>query len=288
MSPTARLRELLAAPGIVVAPGAYDCVSARLVSRAGFDAVYVGSYATTASRLGMPDAGLLSRQEAVDHAATIARAVPGVPVIADAEDGFGDATTVWRTVEDFERAGVSAIHIEDHQFGKHLPVPGAVTPQAEMVEKIAAAVEARTDPDFVIIGRTDAGWLQGAGGIDEAVQRANAYAGAGADMVFLAGVPSVQLAAVAGDLDRPAVNTEALSGPRPTVAEDEGAGVKLLVHFSLTLFAAYRAVDRALRDFRRDGDQHQLHQDHLVDEAGFDEFIGFPAIEALARQHRLA
>ena len=182
------LRELLRAPGIIVAPGAYDAVSARLVERAGFPAVYIGSYATAASRLGLPDAGLVSMREMVDHAAAVVGAVQGIPVIADAENGFGSAVTLWRTVNEFERAGVAGIHLEDHVFGKHLPVTGRVLSKAEMVEKVRAAVEARRDPDFVIIARTDAGWLRGAGGLDEAVDRCLAYGAAGADMVFPAGV----------------------------------------------------------------------------------------------------
>lgn len=287
MNTTAFFRQRLAEPGIIVAPGAYDAVSARLVAKAGFEAVYVGSYATAASALGMPDAGLLSRTEMVDHAAAIVNAVPDVPVIADAEDGFGNATTIWRTVRDFQAAGVVAIHLEDHTFGKHLPVPGKVAPTAEMVEKISAAAEARTDADFVIIGRTDAGWLEGAGGLTEAVDRANAYAAAGADMVFLAGIPSYQLAAVVDDLARPLVNTEALGPPRTSVAQDAEAGVKLLIHFSMTLFAAYRAVGQALADFHRSGDHDAVHKEYLVDEAEFDEFIGFPAIQELAHRHRL-
>ena len=161
------LRELLARPGIVVAPGAYDAVSARLVERAGFEAVYVGSYATAAARLGLPDAGLVSLREMADHAAAVVGAVEGVPVVADAENGFGSATTVWRTVREFERAGVAGVHLEDHEFGKHLPVRGRVLAKAAMAEKIRAAVEARRDPDFVIIARTDAGWLEGGGGLEE-------------------------------------------------------------------------------------------------------------------------
>jgi 2-methylisocitrate lyase-like PEP mutase family enzyme len=163
-----RLRGLRERPGIVVAPGACDAVSARLVEQAGFDAVYVGSYATAASRLGLPDTGLVGLRELVDHAAAVVGAVERVPVIAEPENGFGTAATVWRAVQEFERAGVAGIHLEDHEFGKHLDVPGRLTPRAEMVEKIRAALEARRDPAFVIIARTDAGWLRGGGGLDEA------------------------------------------------------------------------------------------------------------------------
>ncbi len=109
------------APGIIVAPGAYDAVSARLVERAGFPAVYIGSYATAASRLGLPDAGLVSMREMVDHAAAVVGAVQGIPVIADAENGFGSAVTLWRTVNEFERAGVAGIHLVEPSVS---PPPG--------------------------------------------------------------------------------------------------------------------------------------------------------------------
>lgn len=191
-----RLRELLRGPGIIVAPGAYDAVSARLVEQAGFDAVYIGSYATAASRLGLPDAGLVSMREMVDHAASVVGAVERIPVIADAENGFGSAVTLWRTVREFERAGVGGIHLEDHEFGKHLDVAGRVLAKAEMVEKVRAAVDAREDRAFVIIARTDAGWLKGGGGLEDAIDRCLAYGAAGADMVFPAGVRASTLATV--------------------------------------------------------------------------------------------
>ncbi len=277
------LRELLRAPGIIVAPGAYDAVSARLVERAGFPAVYIGSYATAASRLGLPDAGLVSMREMVDHAAAVVGAVQGIPVIADAENGFGSAVTLWRTVNEFERAGVAGIHLEDHVFGKHLPVTGRVLSKAEMVEKVRAAVEARRDPDFVIIARTDAGWLRGGGGLDEAVDRCLAYGAAGADMVFPAGVRSPAVGALAPRLPYPVC---AVDSPGSTVARDEAAGVKLVLYYSLLLFAAHRAVGETLAAFRAHGDRGAL-EGRLTAEAEFDEFIGFPKIQALAARHGL-
>lgn len=279
-----QLRSLLARPGIVVAPGAFDPVSARLVEREGFEAVYVGSYATAAARLGLPDAGLLGMREMVDHAAAVVGAVDRIPVIADAENGFGTAATLWRTVREFERAGVAGIHLEDHEFGKHLPVPGRVLPAAAMVEKVRAAIDARSDPDFVIIARTDAGWLQGGGGLQEAVDRACAYGAAGADLVFLAGVRSPVLAGVRDRIPFPLCSTDS---PGTTVAEDEASGVKLVLHYALALLAAYRAVRDVLREFRATGDRPALRERCLVDEAEFERFIGFDRIVELATRHRL-
>src|SRR3970282_777864 len=126
-------------------------------------------------------------REMAAHAASVAGALEGISVIADAESGFGNVTTLWRTVREFERAGVAGIHLEDHEFGKHLDVTGRVLSKAEMIEKVKAAVDARQDPDFVIIARTDAGWLRGGGGLDEAGDRCLAYGAAGGGRVFPAG-----------------------------------------------------------------------------------------------------
>ena len=276
-----RLRELLRGPGIIVAPGAYDAVSARLVEQAGFDAVYIGSYATAASRLGLPDAGLVSMREMVDHAASVVGAVERLPVIADAENGFGSAVTLWRTVREFERAGVAGIHLEDHEFGKHLDVPGRVLAKAEMVEKVRAAVDAREDRDFVIIVRTDAGWLKGGGGLDDAIDRCLAYGAAGADMVFPAGVRASALATVKHRIPYPIC---AVDSPGSTPARDEAAGIKLVLYYSLLLYAAHRAVREVLAAFRAHGDRSAL-EGRLTPEADFDEFIGFPKIQALAARH---
>jgi len=276
-------RELLRAPGIIVAPGAYDAVSARLVETAGFQAVYIGSYATAASRLGLPDAGLVSMREMADHAASVVGAVEGIPVIADAENGFGNVTTLWRTVREFERAGVAGIHLEDHEFGKHLDVLGRVLPRAEMVEKVKAAVDARQDPDLVIIARTDAGWLKGGGGLDEAVDRCLAYGAAGADMVFPAGVRVPALASLRRRLPHPVC---AVDSPGSSVAQEEAAGIKLVLYYSLLLYAAHRAVSEVLTAFRVARDRGAV-EGRLTAEAAFDEFIGFPRVQALAARHGL-
>jgi methylisocitrate lyase len=284
MSGPRGLRERLGRPGIVVAPGAFDAVSARLIEQAGFEAAYIGSYATAASRLGLPDAGLVSLREMADHAAAVVGAVRDIPVIADAENGFGPATVIWRTVGEFERAGVAGIHLEDHEFGKHLPVRGRVLAREATVEKIRAAVEARRDPDFVIIARTDAGWLREGGGLEEAVERCIAYGEAGADLVFPAGVRTASLAAVRARIPYPVC---AVNSPGASVAADEAAGVKVVLHYSLLLYAAHHAMRETLEEFRRHGDRAALAA-RLTAEDEFDRFIGFPRIAELAARHRLA
>ena len=182
-SPRARLRQLLAQPGPLLAPGAYDALSARLVELAGFDAVYMTGFGASASLIGRPDVGLLGAAEMVDNARRIVAAVD-VPVIADADTGYGNAVNVVRTVQLYEQAGVAAIQLEDqvmpkrcgHMSGKE------VIDTDEMVGKIRAAVQARRDPDLVLIARTDAIAVEG---LPEAIERARAYREAGADVLFV-------------------------------------------------------------------------------------------------------
>lgn len=178
-----RLRELLNGDRAVLAPGAYDAFSARLVEDAGFPCVYMTGFGTTASLLGRPDVGLLSSTEMIDQARRIAEAV-AVPVIADADTGYGNAINVIRTVRSYERAGVAAIHMEDQVMPKrcgHLSGK-ALVPAAEMEAKIRAALDARTDDAFVLIARTDARAVEG---IAAAIDRAGRYLEAGADALFV-------------------------------------------------------------------------------------------------------
>src|SRR3984893_7958161 len=176
-----RLQELLSGSDLVLAPGAYDCLSARLIMAAGFPAVYMTGFGTAAAYLGRADVGLHGMSEMVDNARRIVEAV-GVPVIADADTGYGNPINVIRTVHEYEHAGVAAIHIEDqlapkkcgHMEGKQL------VPADEMVAKLRAAVEARRT-DLVLIARTDARAVEG---LDEALKRARMYWDAGADVIF--------------------------------------------------------------------------------------------------------
>ena len=178
-----QLRELLGGTGIVVAPGAYDALSARLIEEAGFRAVYMTGFGTAASLLGRPDIGLVSGSEMIDNARRIAGCV-AVPVIADADTGYGNPINVIRTVRDYERAGVAGIHLEDQVMPKrcgHLSGK-ALVPVGDMAAKVHAAVAARTDPDFVVIARTDARAVEG---MDAALDRAACYLEAGADVLFV-------------------------------------------------------------------------------------------------------
>ncbi|MEK9659191.1 MAG: isocitrate lyase/PEP mutase family protein [Chloroflexota bacterium] len=189
MRTTTRLRELLSGPRTLLAPFTYDGFTARIAEEAGFEAVYMSGFGTSMSK-GLPDVGLLTQTEMVANAATIAEAVQ-VPVIADADTGYGNAINVWRTIRAYERAGVAGVHIEDQVAPKKCGFfeGKQVISLEEAAAKVRAAVEARRDPDFVVIARTDAlavaGW-------DETERRARAYHAAGADLLFVDGVRTEQ------------------------------------------------------------------------------------------------
>lgn len=256
VSPRKRLRELLVSGQPVVAPGAYDALSARLVEQARFDVVYMTGFGSTASLIGRPDVGLLSGAEMIDNATRIVSAVD-VPVIADADTGYGNALNVLRTVRSYEQAGVAGIHLEDqvmpkkcgHMSGK------AVIGREEMVGKIRAAAAARRDPDFVLIARTDAAAVHG---LDDAIARAKSYADAGADVLFVEAPTSEEgIERVAGELRgvAPLVFNWAEGGRTPPMPLDRIAelGFSLVIFPIGTLLAATAGIRSLLDVLRRDG-----------------------------------
>jgi methylisocitrate lyase len=241
---TANLRSLLGSEKILVVPGASDALSARLIEAHGYECVYVGSYATAASRFAMPDTGLLSLEELASHAKSIASAVR-VPVIADAES-FDDA------VPAFEEAGVAAIHIEDHTgAGKHTSSPQKLYPKEEAAERIRAAVTARRSPDFLIVARSDAFWVHR--DLDDCIARLQRYAEAGADMVFPTMVGPRELAEVRRRISKPIAVVDM---PGKSLAEHAGAAVVLYYAFSIT--RQFEALQRALADGKLASDTRPL------------------------------
>jgi 2,3-dimethylmalate lyase len=285
-APARRLRELLAGPEPLVAPGGYDALSARLIEEAGFGAVYMTGFGTTASLIGRPDVGLLSATEMIDNARRIAAAV-NVPVIADADTGYGNAINVVRTVQAYEQAGVAGIHLEDQVTPKrcgHLSGK-AVVPPAEMTEKIRAAVAARRDPDFVIIARTDAAAVNG---LDDAVTRARGYADAGADMLFVEAPTSERdIATVAAQLrgTAPLVFNGAEGGRTPPVTLERltELGFSLVLYPIGTLLAATAAIRSLLATVRADGTPAAA-LGGLPAFGEFTDLIGLPEIQALERR----
>ena len=249
-SAAAGLRELLAAPRMLVAPGAYDGIGARLIEQAGFGAVYMTGAGTSAAR-GYPDFGLLTLSEMVENAATMARSV-GIPLIADADTGYGNELNVTRTVREYEARGVAAIHIEDQVAPKrcgHLDGKEVVSREA-FVSRIRAAVEARRSEAFMIIARTDA---RAVFDLDEAVWRANASLEAGADMAFVEAAQTLEeVAAVPRRVQGPCLLNVVPGGRTPVfdLREAETMGYKLAILPGLMLKAAIEAGDAALAALR--------------------------------------
>ncbi len=257
-NPRKRLRELLASKRLIVAPGIYDAYGARLVEQAGFEAVYMTGNGVSASLLGRPDVGLVDLTLITAHAHRVASAVD-IPLICDADTGYGNVVNVRRTVQEFEAAGVAAIHLEDQVSPKrcgHLPGSRPVVPLEEAVGKIEAAVAARRDPDFAIIARTDAATGEG---IDAAIRRGQAYRKAGADVVFveLNSSPDIveTLKRVAGEIDAPCLVNVAESGRlgELTAAELGDIGFRIAIYPGLGRCAAGYGIREALKVLKHDG-----------------------------------
>jgi 2-methylisocitrate lyase-like PEP mutase family enzyme len=250
MKQTTAFRHLMRAGKIIVAPGAYDGITARMIEHAGFPAIYMTG-AGTAATLGYPDFGLVTMTEMVDKATILARSV-NVPVIADADTGYGNELNVTRTVREYESCGVAGIHIEDQVAPKrcgHLDGKDII-PAEDFISKIRAAVAAKRDPDFVIIARTDA---RAIAGLDEAVARANAALAAGADLAFVEAVQTMdELKAVPKLVKGPCLLNVVRGGKTPDVdfptAQEMGYSLAILP--SLLIVAAGDAYSTTLRAVR--------------------------------------
>ena len=259
MRATTTLRRMLNEPGIIVAPGAYDGISARLIERHGFKAVYMTGAGTAASVLGQADLGLTTLTEMATHAGHIASCI-SLPLIADADTGYGNPLNVIRTVREYERAGVAALHLEDQVFPKKCGhIAGkAVIPMKEFAEKIRAAAENRTDPDFVIIARTDA---RAVNGIDDAIERGLRYREAGADVIFVEAPTSrEEIERVAREIKAPLLSNQVPGGKTPglTVTELEKLGYKIVIFPVVSLMSATLAIESALAKLKERGtDWHE-------------------------------
>jgi len=251
MNKASELRKLLGGDGLIAAPGAYDCISARMIEQAGFSAVYMTG-AGTAAMLGYPDYGLVTMSEMVDNAGRIAAAV-SVPVIADADTGYGNELNVVRTVREYEQRGVAGIHIEDQGFPKkcgHLENK-VVIPLEDYVAKIRAAVSAKRDRDFLIIARTDARAVLG---FEEAIRRANAALGAGADMAFVEAPESMEEVTAVPRLVRgPCLLNMVWRGKTPDVGMDDAQamGYKLAILPVLLFNAVVGVCDQMLAELQQ-------------------------------------
>lgn len=250
MSRTSQLRAALARPGMLIAPGAYDGLTAMLVAQAGFPAVYMTGAGTSVAH-GYPDFGLLTETEMVANAARMARAID-VPLIADADTGYGNELNVVRTVQDYERAGVAAIHIEDQVAPKrcgHLD-DKEVVPVEDWIAKIRAAAQTRANPDFLIIARTDS---RAVIGFEEAIRRANLALANGADMAFVEAPQTIEeVRAVPKLVNGPCLLNVVWGGKTPMLdfREAETLGFKLAIVPGLLLKAVIGACDSALAALR--------------------------------------
>jgi carboxyvinyl-carboxyphosphonate phosphorylmutase len=285
----ARLRALLNSGQTILAPGAFDPLAARLVEEAGFPAVYMTGFGTAAALIGRPDVGLLTMTEMVDNAARIAACVD-IPVIADADTGYGNPLNVIRTVGAFEAAGVAAIHLEDQVAPKkcgHLEGK-LVIPAAEMAAKIRAAAEARSQPDFVIIARTDARAVEG---LAQALERARMYRDAGADALFVEAVVTEQEAQEVARAfpDVPLLFNWAEGGKTPPIGLDRltELGYRIVIFPISTLLAATAAMRRILREIAQAGTPAAA-LDELPTFGDFVNFIGLPEVREVERRYATA
>lgn len=241
---TANLRKLLSPGKTLVVPGASDALSARLIEAHGYECVYVGSYATAASRFGITDTGLLSLESLVAQARTITSAVR-IPVIADAEGGFD----VEQAVLAFQDAGVAAIHIEDHTgAGKHTSAPQALRNMRDAADRIQAAVAARTNPDLLIVARSDAFWVHR--DLEDCIARLQLYAEAGADLVFPTLVGGRELAEVRRRVAKPLMIVD-----NPGEQHEDAA---IVLYYAFSITRQFAALQRALAEGRLASDTQPL------------------------------
>jgi 2-methylisocitrate lyase-like PEP mutase family enzyme len=278
MKPTRRLRELLNNPGVIRSLGAHDVFTARLIEAAGLETVFIGGFGTSASMLGLPDVGFLTMTEMADAVRRMAQRV-AIPVVADGDTGHGDLHNVIRTVREFEAAGAAGILLEDqvapkrcgHFQGKQ------VIPAEEMVVKLRAALDARRDADFVIIARTDARAVEGS---DAAIERANRYAAAGADVCFIEAPESrAELERIPGAVRHPLLVNMLTGGITPilTVEDLQRLGYKIVVCPIESLLVLGAAMQRLIAAFVTHG-RVDLPPKEMMSFAQIKELLGLNAV----------
>ncbi len=277
MNALKKIRELLEHPGMLRTIGVYDALSARMAEQAKFEAVWVSGNSLAAGLLGLPDLGLVSFGEVLDQVRRIVRAVE-IPVLVDADNGYGNPLNVIRTVREMEASGVAGVSIEDQVSPKrcgHLPGARPVVSREEALQKIRAAVYARSNPDFLIIGRTDAVKEHG---LDEAIERANIFLQAGADMVAVEGAEGVEdLKRLSRELQGPCkLQIDAVHAKSGlSFRELEKMGFKLANHAGLLRLTVITAIQKVLQELRETGDGAAILE-RLVKAEIFHEVVEFP------------
>ena len=286
MRTTTKFRQLLQQPGIIQAPGAYDCLTAKLIQQAGFPAVYMTGAGTSVAQLGYADLGLATMSDMISNAGSIAD-ILDVPLIADADTGYGGILNVRRTIRQYERAGVAAIHIEDQEMPKrcgHLDDKKVVSTE-DMVQKIRAAVDARTDDDFTIIVRTDSiavtGW-------EDAMNRCEEYIKAGADALFVEALRTPEeVEQVAKNLSVPLLYNFVESGKSPllSASELEKFGFKIVIYPGSALLSVTHVVQQVMAQLKETGTTAHIMDNMVTLEACF-EAVGLTSL--LAEDARFA
>ncbi len=274
-----RMRELFAQKKTVIAPGAHDMLTGKIIGSLGFDAVYMTGYGQSASHLGRPDVGLMTMSEMVTRAENMVECA-GVPVIADADTGFGNAVNVIRTVRAYEKAGVAVIQLEDQVMPKkcgHM-VGREVIALDEMVGKIKAAVDTRIDPNFMIMARTDARTVHG---FEAAMERAHAFREAGADIIFLESPESIdEMKSINAQLPGVLTLANMVEGGRtPLYTNDQLSefGFNLVIYPTASVYTTTKAMVDLWESLRTNGTTADYVQ-HMAPFAQFNEIIGLPAI----------
>jgi 2-methylisocitrate lyase-like PEP mutase family enzyme len=288
MNPRQTLKKVLLRNKLLVAPGCFDGLSARLVEEAGFEAAYLSGGAVARS-MGIPDIGLVTMSEAIERAAQVVSAIK-IPIIADADTGYGNAVNLVRTVREFERIGVAAIHIEDQVTPKrcgHLDGKEVVS-LVEVEQKIAAALATRTDPDFCIIARTDA---RAVNGMDDAIERATAFAKLGVDAIFVEAPQSEdELAEIPRRLPGvPLLVNVFKGGKTPMLPMDrlEKMGYRIAIYPSETQRAAIHAMRNALATLKREGTTESIDA-ALTTFKERDRVVGLEDWQKVERQYLVA
>jgi methylisocitrate lyase len=277
------LKELIAARHPLIAPSIYDGISARVLRDVGFSAAYIGSYATGATKYAVPDIGYIGLEDMADQVRRLGP-VAGVPLIVDAEGGWGNPLHVARAVRTLERAGAAAVHIEDHEFGKHLTAKPRIIPVSAAIDKIKAAVDARDSDDFLIVARSDS---PGTEGPEAAVDRLLAYQDAGADGLFYAGAPDL-----AAQTRLKAESTVPIFGvdfPGQSAADLTQLGIDVVLYYGLSHQAAKAALLRVFTVLAGEGSAVSLEEElgGIPGLIGFDDFLGIGAAREKAQHYGL-
>lgn len=280
------LRKRLTEPGLITAPGVYEMVSLRLADQFGFDALYMTGFGTVASYLGLPDAGLATYTDMHNRVSAMA-SMASAPLIADGDTGYGGLLNVQHTVRGYESAGAAAIQLEDQEFPKKCGhTPGRrVIPMKDMAQKIKVASEARQNKDFLIIARTDARTTLG---LDEALRRAEAYANAGADLLFVESPESLEEMRIIGErFDLPLVANMVEKGKTPILSkkELESLGFKLAIFPVTALLACVQTMTNVYQQFKTDGSSKNGTTE-LADFSDLTKLMGFESVWDFDRKHQ--